>query len=202
VLLSPLAIYDLVAVHHTNWERLSYVGQTYGAVSALLDALALAGVVVSVLLQVRESALSRVQADRSRHFDLIRMAMEDPLLMQAFHSLSHSDEASRLNAYFSLLIKNLQMMWDSRDIEEDELRANLADLLVTEAGWRYWQEFCHVRMALFTDRRRQQQFIQIIDEVSRTPGRSGRPEAGAPRRAAGDGGRGSRARVGGTRLAA
>ena len=50
VLLSPLAIYDLVAVHHTNWERLSYVGQTYGAVSALLDALALVGVVVSVLL--------------------------------------------------------------------------------------------------------------------------------------------------------
>jgi hypothetical protein len=172
VLLSPLAIYDFVAVHHTNWERLSYVGQTYGAVSALLDALALVGVVVSVLLQVRESALSRVQAGRSRHFDLIRMAMEDPLLMQAFHSLSDSDEANRLNAYVSLLIQNLQMLWDSRDIEEDELRANLADLLVTEAGRRYWQEFGHVRMALFTDRRRQQEFNQIIDQVSRAPGRA------------------------------
>ena len=95
MLLSPLAIYDLVAVHHTNWERLSYVGQTYGA--------------VSVLLQVRESALSRVQAGRSRHFELIRMAMEDPLLMQAFHSLTDSDEANRLNAYVSLLIQNLQI---------------------------------------------------------------------------------------------
>ena len=29
-----------------------------------------------------------------------------------------------------------------------------------------------MRMALFTDRRRQQEFIQIIDEVSRTPGRA------------------------------
>ena len=118
------------------------------------------------------------------------MAMEDPLLMQAFHSLSDSDEANRLNAYVSLLIQNLQMLWDSRDIEEDELRANLADLLVTEAGRRYWQEFGHVRMALFTDRRRQQEFIQIIDEVSRTPGRAvGAAEAGALRPPAGDGGR-------------
>jgi len=169
VLLSPLGLLDLVAVHHINWERLSFVGQTYGAVSALLDAAALVGVVVSVLLQVRESALSRVQAGRSRHFELIRMAMDDPLLMQAFHSLSDSDEANRLNAYVSLLIQNLQMLWDSHDIEEDELRANLSDLLVTEAGRRYWQQFGHVRMALFTDRRRQQEFIRIIDEVSRTP---------------------------------
>jgi len=169
VLLSPLGLLDLVAVHHINWERLSFVGQTYGAVSALLDAAALVGVVVSMLFQVRESALSRVQAGRSRHFELIQMAMQDPLLMQAFHSLSDSDEANRLNAYVSLLIQNLQMLWDSHDIEEDELRANLADLLVTEAGRRYWQQFGHVRMALFTDRRRQQEFIRIIDEVSRTP---------------------------------
>jgi hypothetical protein len=169
VLLSPLGLLDLVAVHHISWERLSFVGQTYGAVSALLDAAALVGVVVSVLFQVRESALSRVQAGRSRHFELIQMAMQDPLLMQAFHSLSDSDEANRLNAYVSLLIQNLQMLWDSRDIEEDELRANLSDLLVTEAGRRYWQQFGHVRMALFTDRRRQQEFVQIIDEVSRTP---------------------------------
>jgi uncharacterized protein DUF6082 len=172
VLISPLGIYELVAVQHTDWERLSYVGQTYGAVSALLDAAALVGVVVSVLLQVRETALSRVQAGRSRHFELIQMAMQDPLLMQAFHSLSDSAEANRLNAYVSLLIQNLQMLWDSRDIEEDELRSNLADLLVTDAGRRYWQQFGHVRMSLFTDRRRQQEFVQIIDEVSRTPGRA------------------------------
>ncbi len=101
VLLSPLGIYELVAVHHTNWERLSYVGQTYGVVSALLDAAALVGVVVSLLLQVRETALSRVQAGRSRHFELIQMAMQDPL-----------------------------------------------------------------------HRRRQQEFVRIIDEVSRTPGRA------------------------------
>jgi hypothetical protein len=169
VLISPLGLLDLVAMHSINWERLSFVGQTYGAVSALLDAAALVGVVVSVLFQVRESALSRVQAGRSRHFELIQMAMQDPLLMQAFHSLSDSDEANRLNAYVSLLIQNLQMLWDSHDIEEDELRANLSDLLVTEAGRRYWQQFGHVRMALFTDRRRQQEFVQIIDEVSRTP---------------------------------
>ena len=169
VLISPLGLLDLVAVHPINWERLSFVGQTYGAVSALLDAAALVGVVLSVMFQVRESALSRVQAGRSRHFELIQMAMQDPLLMQAFHSLSDSDEANRLNAYVSLLIQNLQMLWDSHDIEEDELRANLSDLLVTEAGRRYWQQFGHVRMALFTDRRRQQEFVQIIDDVSRTP---------------------------------
>jgi Family of unknown function (DUF6082) len=172
VLLSPLAIYDLVAVHHTNWERLSYVGQTYGAVSALLDALAIAGVVVSLLLQVRESALSRVQAGRTRHLELIQLAMADPLLMQAFHSLSDSDETNRLNAFISLLIQNLQMLWDSRDIDEDELRLNLTDLLVTDAGRRYWQQFGHVRMTLFTDRHRQQEFTRIIDEVARSAARA------------------------------
>ncbi|MQA26846.1 MAG: hypothetical protein GEU94_15610 [Micromonosporaceae bacterium] len=51
VLLSPLALPLLGDDGGTDWSLLSNIGQTYGAVSALLAALALGGVVGSLVLQ-------------------------------------------------------------------------------------------------------------------------------------------------------
>lgn len=54
VILSPLALRTLARSFDLNWSNLSNVGQTYSAVSALLTALALGGVAISLLYQAKD----------------------------------------------------------------------------------------------------------------------------------------------------
>jgi hypothetical protein len=58
---SPFAL-RMLDLQSRDWERLSWVGQTYGAASALLSVLALIGIAVSLTLQARESNASREQS--------------------------------------------------------------------------------------------------------------------------------------------
>jgi hypothetical protein len=83
VVLSPLILEELGASVRINWAQLSNIGQTYGAVSALLTAMALLGVVASLFLQARDVKNSREQAWRTFHHELIRMELDDPLYMTA-----------------------------------------------------------------------------------------------------------------------
>ena len=81
VVISPIALQQLVRIHGVNWTRLSDIGQTYGAVSALLTALALGGVVVSLLYQARDVKAAREQASRTFHHELLKMEMKNPFYM-------------------------------------------------------------------------------------------------------------------------
>lgn len=85
VLASPLAltVFEDGAADR-DWRRLSEIGQTYGAVSALLSTLALGGVLVSLLLQRQAARLEREQAQRALHVELMRMAIENPDLQACF----------------------------------------------------------------------------------------------------------------------
>jgi hypothetical protein len=58
VVLSPLALREFGTSTQANWSQLSNIGQTYGAVSALLTAMALVGVVASLLFR-HETSESR-----------------------------------------------------------------------------------------------------------------------------------------------
>ena len=82
VIFSPFALATLVHLK-VNWLELSNIGQTYGAVSALLSSLALAGVIASLLYQSRSNKNAVEQRVRTLQFDLLRMAMTDPTLMTA-----------------------------------------------------------------------------------------------------------------------
>lgn len=46
----------------TRWERLSFIGQTYGAASALLAVLALIGIVATLALQAQDTRIAREEA--------------------------------------------------------------------------------------------------------------------------------------------
>ena len=83
VIFSPLALREFGNSTQTNWSQLSSIGQTYGAISALLTAMALIGVVASLLFQAREVRLAKEQAIRTFHHELIRMQLDDPLYMAA-----------------------------------------------------------------------------------------------------------------------
>ncbi|MFD4764875.1 DUF6082 family protein [Streptomyces niveus] len=60
------------------------MSQTYGAVSVVLSAIALAGVALSLLYQVRQARTSNEQAIRDSHLQLATLALSDPNLLQAW----------------------------------------------------------------------------------------------------------------------
>lgn len=64
--------------HDEEWERLSLIGQTYGAISALIAVLALLGVVAALVYQARELRRAADENRRQAMGDLLRMAMADP----------------------------------------------------------------------------------------------------------------------------
>lgn len=79
---SPFALTRLEGLSK-DWGKLSNIGQAYGAISALVSSLALAGIVISLLYQARAGHTAREQSIRTLQQQLIRMQMDDPTLMTA-----------------------------------------------------------------------------------------------------------------------
>ncbi|MFF9819015.1 DUF6082 family protein [Streptomyces sp. NPDC014006] len=73
-----------LAPANTDWGKLSDISQTYGAVSVVLSAIALAGVALSLLYQVRQTRTSNEQAIRDSHLELATLALSDPDLLLAW----------------------------------------------------------------------------------------------------------------------
>ncbi|MFJ6784961.1 DUF6082 family protein [Streptomyces yangpuensis] len=73
-----------VAPASADWGKLGDISQAYGAVSVVLSAIALAGVALSLLYQVRLARTSSEQAIRESHLQLAALALSDPVLLQAW----------------------------------------------------------------------------------------------------------------------
>jgi Family of unknown function (DUF6082) len=76
ILASPLGLEKFAGIKGVNWTQLSSIGQTYGAISALIAGIALVAVAISLFLQARSLALTRMQTIRTFHFDLVKYSME------------------------------------------------------------------------------------------------------------------------------
>ncbi|WP_344938996.1 DUF6082 family protein [Sphaerisporangium flaviroseum] len=164
VALSPLAL-NWLDGRAGDWERLSFIGQTYGAASALLSVLALIGVSVSLFLQAREAKATREQALRMLHADLMKMAMEDPLYRRAWGPFFESDDhdGPREHMYVNLIISQWAMEYELRTITEEHLRSIAHVLLSGPAGRRYWANVRDLRINS-TSTRRERRFHEILDE--------------------------------------
>lgn len=165
VVASPFALSTLERIR-VNWALLSNIGQTYGAVSALLAALGISGVVATIVLQIRESRRSRVDAIRSHHYDLYRMAIEDPILAETSYSVAQlpSLKDRKQTIYINLQIEFWLMLWEIDNLPESTLRGYAADLFYGEAGRRYWENFGVSRVTLATGARKERRFFQVINE--------------------------------------
>jgi Family of unknown function (DUF6082) len=172
VIVSPFALQRLALIHGVNWARLSDVGQTYGAVSAFLTALALGGVVISLIYQGRELRTAREQANSTFHNELLKMEMENPVCMDAMGSPWGA--AAGLTDYDSLRRHHFVHMWVSywesqyklREISDPDLRFSVSsELFVSASGRRYWSTTRAVKLKYYKGRLRQ--CTMIIDEEYR-----------------------------------
>jgi hypothetical protein len=172
ILISPLALQAIASVFNLNWVKLSNIGQAYGAISALIAGFALVGVAASVFLQARETRFNRRSDERVRHFELMRMAVEDPFYRQVFALPEMSEKEASLTGYINLLLYHWSIAWEFHDMPENNLRAILSDVLFSDAGRAYWSRFGE-GWGRTASSKRQVEFVHIADLVYRESMASG-----------------------------
>lgn len=176
---SPLAL-DGLGNMARDWNRLSLIGQTYGAASALLSVLALIGISASLILQAHENKANREQALRASHAELMQKAMDDPLYARVWGALMAPGDfdSQREHMYVNLIVSHWEMEYGLGAITEEHLRAIAHAIFSEEPGRRYWRAARPVRM-ISSMGRREERFHQILDEEFT---KAGEPSKSAPSR--------------------
>nr|WP_281901592.1 DUF6082 family protein [Phytohabitans aurantiacus] len=83
---------------------------TIAIVSTLISSLALVGVMVSLLAQVRQLQVNRLQAFRATQAELIKMALDDPALFaDPADALAADSESSRRHGFLNWHMKHFQL---------------------------------------------------------------------------------------------
>ncbi|MFE9763214.1 DUF6082 family protein [Streptomyces sp. NPDC005808] len=168
VLLSPLALRAFGPSDtgsDRDWQRVGNIAQAYGAVSALIAGLALAGIGASLVFQARESKANREQGMRTAHTELIRMAMTDPSLMACWGRLdaNTSEVARRQHLYLNLVLSHWEMMYELGALTEGQLRQAADSIFRATPGRTFWAASRGPRGDA-AETRRARRFHQLVDE--------------------------------------
>lgn len=140
VVLSPLALRALDNGDEVDWNRLSNIGETYGAVSAIVAAVALLGVTTSLVIQSREAGAARKNARRAHHVELMRMAMDDPRYMECWGPyLTESFAAEGQYTYVNLIVAHWYSEYEVGELSDTLLRATAASVFASVPGRVYWR---------------------------------------------------------------
>ena len=165
VVISPLGLQELGGDRQVDWDRLSSIGQTYGAVSAIIAGAALRGVMFSLVIQGREAKAARQNARRAHHVELMRMAMDDPLYMECWGPyLTESFAAEGQYTYINLIVAHWYSEYEVGELSDTLLRATAASVFASGPGRHYWQH----TGAFWRDNysgRRARRFHQVLDET-------------------------------------
>ncbi|MFI5839953.1 DUF6082 family protein [Catenuloplanes sp. NPDC051500] len=139
IFLSPLAL-GFIANGDTDWNRLSLIGQSYGAISAILAALAVLGVVLSLRLQQQQIADNRRMAIRQQQRDLLLvMAIDDPDLLRTWGKIPiAASQSPKLSVYANLVLNYMIMLYDSGTAELDEIGLHLRAMAAGDWMPEYW----------------------------------------------------------------
>ena len=168
VALSPFALRRVATLREMNWARLSDIGQTYGGVSALLTALALGGVVLSLLYQARDVSIAREQARRASHNELLKIELEDPFYMRALGAPWGMNIKTDYDSLRAFNFVNMWVsFWDSRyqlhEMSDKEIRYVAArELFNGKTGREYWSAIRSARLQI--SQGRSLRFARILDE--------------------------------------
>ncbi|MEU9868851.1 DUF6082 family protein [Actinomadura sp. NPDC048021] len=148
-----------------RWERLSFIGQTYGAASALLAALALIGIAATLIFQAHDTRIAREEARRIAIAELLKMAMDDPALDEAWGPVPADADrrARRQLMYINMILSEWQMSFETKALPEKRLRAISREMFSGRPGRAFWEEARQVRMGT-AGSRRARRFHEILDE--------------------------------------
>jgi hypothetical protein len=168
-LLSPYLFFMVTNRTEADWATAGNIGQAYGFASAALSGLAFSAVAYSLLMQRRESQAARHEAQRPMHMDLLRMAIDDPDLLQAGapELTSRGAEGARQHLYINLLVQYWRMNFVGTKVSHPESVSGAArSLFKGEAGRRYWQYVKSEAIGRWAlDGPRDELFVELIDKA-------------------------------------
>ncbi len=179
VFIFPWLLRDLARIRGMNWPTLSNVGQTYAAAATLLSSFALAGVIISLVMQNRGIKISREQAIRSLGSDLARMG-DDPVLRKVIsgsrsNPIVSSDTRHRQRRYANQWVLYWQSLYELGLMNDDDVREVVSkDLFSGDVGREYWSS-TRERPSHAASRRAQRYFLLIDEEYGKAIA-SGPPE--------------------------
>jgi hypothetical protein len=165
VLLSPLLLSRIDALGDADWSRLSEIGQTYGAASAILALVALGGVTASLFLQARETKAANIQTVRQFHFELTRMELDNiELYLPCWGPLNVSTIQGKQRILYTNQVMNyLRMAYEIGAFTERSFRGVLRNMFEGEVGRNYWMS-AQDSWAEIVDSRQLRRFIQVVNE--------------------------------------
>jgi Family of unknown function (DUF6082) len=168
VIVSPLALTELNPLSG-KWPQLSNIGQTYGAISALISSLALGGVVVSIFFQSRDLRATKIYNSRDVQHRLLRMEMDDPDLMTAIGApwnlpIPNESKKIREHLYIHMWITHWAGSYAIGEMDDSGVkRIAIIELFKGKPGREYWS---NVRSNLIANSRgAYYRFACIIDEA-------------------------------------
>ncbi|MER5383379.1 DUF6082 family protein [Streptomyces sp. NPDC002688] len=177
VLLSPFVLEALSGSKGVDWNRLSQIGAAYGFTSAIVSALALAGVAVSLVVQNRQAKAEQVQGIRSYYLELVRLELDDmPLFQPVWGDTDIVDpHEQKRHVYADLMMNYAWMGFEIGTVREGLLRDMLAGMFTGEAGRHYWSRAHTSWIAGTSASRVGRRFLAIVGEEHARAVASGPP---------------------------
>ncbi|MFH0176635.1 DUF6082 family protein [Streptomyces cacaoi] len=177
VLLSPFALGEISGSKDVDWNRLSQIGAAYGFTSAIVSALALVGVAVSLSVQNRQARADQVQGIRGYYLELVRLELDDMALFQPVWGdtdIVDPDQQKR-HVYADLMMNYAWMGFEIGTIRESLLRDMLAGMFTGEAGRHYWSRSHTSWIASSSGSRVGRRFLAVVGEEHARAVASGPP---------------------------
>jgi hypothetical protein len=164
VVASPWALQKL-GDSKVNWGRLSDIGQTYGAVSAIIAAIALLGVASSLVIQSREAKAAYRNAQRTHHTNLLVLAMENPKYMECWGPyLTDSFSTESQFTYVNLIVSQWHAEYQMGELSDTLLKATASSVFMSIPGRQYWDASGNFWRDNYAGRRARR-FHRILDEA-------------------------------------
>ncbi|MFI8265832.1 DUF6082 family protein [Streptomyces sp. NPDC085665] len=178
VAITPFVL-NLIAPSTLDWNRLSDISQSYGAVSLVISAAALLGVVTSIAFQAKQARLEGEQTFRAAHRELTMLTLTDSALLRCWEPPRTPMTEAR---WKQLIVTNLIVsMWASDHhlgrLNDNALRVVLGAHFRGEVARVHWDNsgpMWRDHMAALEDPRRLH-FVELVDEVYRHAVETGPP---------------------------
>ncbi|MFK0121174.1 DUF6082 family protein [Streptomyces sp. NPDC090994] len=152
-----------------NWSRLSDIAQVYGALSLIISALALIGVVISIIFQAQQARAAQEDASWNSHRELVLKTIDDPLLAVCWEPPRCAETAQewRQIAYVNLIVTHWDKAHRLGRVNREQMRSVALRHFEGELARRHWgasgREW--MRLARQSGSRRTREFPIVMDEA-------------------------------------
>ncbi|MEU5689701.1 DUF6082 family protein [Streptomyces venezuelae] len=140
-------------------------------ISLIISAAALAGVLVSLVYQSRQTRISQEASIRETHRELLMLSLNDPVLRACWGSPSNElpNDQARQVMFANLIVNWWQTQYVLKEVSEAELAISLTTFFRGEIGRTYWNRVrpSWGRVAEAAHSKRKKRFVAIVDEQYR-----------------------------------